>query len=187
MSGWRVPRGLSATALLMLPLLGVGWQLGYHSFATYALFGAYIGLLGATSLRVTERFFPGEGFAPTLIRTSIVAFATVVAGGLLLGSAGVLTPLGFLAFSSGVFVLSRRLRARPARVPFPDLMFVPTWVGAVVITLVTFAIGYALTHAPFTLYDSVSYHLFFASRWLRDHRLSIIPTPFSDEAQAYAP
>jgi hypothetical protein len=37
------------------------------------------------------------------------------------------------------------------------------------------------------LYDSLSYHLFFPARWLQDQRLSIIPTPFSDAAQAYAP
>src|SRR4029078_4175662 len=35
--------------------------------------------------------------------------------------------------------------------------------------------------------DRLSYHLFFPARWLQEHRLSIIPTPFSDEAQAYAP
>src|SRR6185312_15572436 len=31
------------------------------------------------------------------------------------------------------------------------------------------------------------YHLFFPARWLQEHRLSIVATPFSDEAQAYAP
>src|SRR5262249_55052657 len=34
---------------------------------------------------------------------------------------------------------------------------------------------------------SLSYHLFFAARWVQDHAIAIIPTPFSDEAQAYAP
>jgi hypothetical protein len=33
----------------------------------------------------------------------------------------------------------------------------------------------------------VSYHLFFAARWVQDHAITIIPTPFSDVAQAYAP
>jgi len=42
-----------------------------------------------------------------------------------------------------------------------------------------------LVQSPMTLYDSVSYHLVFPARWLQEHRLSIVQTPFSDLAQAY--
>jgi len=55
----------------------------------------------------------------------------------------------------------------------------------VALTVVVIANG--LVHSPVTAYDSLSYHLFFPARWIQDHRLTIIPTPFSDEAQAYAP
>src|SRR5262249_39366269 len=70
-------------------------------------------------------------------------------------------------------------RTEWARVPAPI-------VGAG-LALAALAAAYALTHAPLTLYDSLSYHLFFAARWLQDRAVSIVPTPFSDPAQAYAP
>ncbi len=53
--------------------------------------------------------------------------------------------------------------------------------------VVAIVVGYGLIHSPLTAYDSLSYHLFLPARWLQEHGLSIIATPFSDEAQAYAP
>ena len=73
----------------------------------------------------------------------------------------------------------RRLESR-----FPISRCCPV---AVVGGLLSFALAFAMTHAPLTLYDSLSYHLFFAARWVQDHAITIIPTPFSDEAQAYTP
>ena len=49
-----------------------------------------------------------------------------------------------------------------------------------------FIVAVGLTHLP-GRYDSLNYHLYFPARWLQDHQLSIIPTPFGDEAPAYAP
>src|SRR4030095_16578762 len=55
------------------------------------------------------------------------------------------------------------------------------------VAILAVVISFGLSHSPLTAYDSLSYHLFFAARWLQEHRLSIIATPFSDEAQSYAP
>ena len=64
---------------------------------------------------------------------------------------------------------------------------IPPWVAGVLAALLAVAAGFGLAHLSNTLYDSLSYHLFFAARWLQGHAISIVPTPFSDEAQAYAP
>src|SRR4029077_10591479 len=58
---------------------------------------------------------------------------------------------------------------------------------AIIVPVVAFVVATGILQSPLTLYDSLSYHLFFPARWLQEHRLSIVPTPFSDEAQAYAP
>lgn len=61
-------------------------------------------------------------------------------------------------------------------------MFVGVWIA-----VVAFVISTGIVNSPFTAYDAASYHLFFPARWLQAHRLFIVPTPFSDEAQAYQP
>ena len=57
----------------------------------------------------------------------------------------------------------------------------------IVLPLLAFIVAVGLVQSPLTLYDSLSYHLVFPARWLQEHRLSIVPTPFSDPAQAYQP
>ena len=57
----------------------------------------------------------------------------------------------------------------------------------VMLPMLAFIVTVGLVQSPLTLYDSVSYHLVFPARWLQDRRLSIVPTPFSDPAQAYQP
>jgi hypothetical protein len=57
----------------------------------------------------------------------------------------------------------------------------------VLLPMLAFIVAVGLVQSPLTLYDSVSYHLVFPARWLQDQRLSIVPTPFSDPAQAYQP
>ncbi len=63
----------------------------------------------------------------------------------------------------------------------------PMLLAVVLVPILAFIVATGLHQSPLTLYDSLSYHLFFPARWLQEHRLSIVPTPFSDEAQAYAP
>ena len=73
-----------------------------------------------------------------------------------------------------LWILSLTLHVRwHARSMF-DPSSIPAWFIGVAGALVAFAVAYALTHSPFTLYDSLSYHLFFSARWLQDRALSIV-------------
>src|SRR6185369_12012711 len=63
----------------------------------------------------------------------------------------------------------------------------PVHIAVILLPVLAFIVAVGLVQSPLTLYDSVSYHLVFSARWLQDHRISIVPTPFSDPAQAYQP
>jgi hypothetical protein len=171
----------------LVPVVAVGYQLGYRSPASYPLFAIYA--LGVTSvaLRITLRFFPDLPAAGVAVRTGVIAFAAIVAGGLVLGTLGLLTPLAFLAYAVVLCAVAARTQAAARRVAIPNLASLPVLAAAAAAAFLAFAAAHGLSHPPRTLYDSLSYHLFFPARWLQDHRVSIIPTPFSDEAQAYAP
>jgi hypothetical protein len=124
-----------------------------------------------------------------LLRGGVIGTAIVVGTTMIAGAAGRLRAgdVLLLEICAAGIVAWLAGRVRPRRLaPFDARQFPVVTVSAVAATL-AFAGAFALTHAPLTLYDSLSYHLHFAARWVQDARLSIIPTPFSDEAQAYAP
>ena len=122
------------------------------------------------------------------IRLAVLAYATVVASGLLLGFTGGLTPVLLLPLAALALVAGWRSFGSGALVESGSEAFMPgAAVGvAVLAMLVAFVLAAALSHPP-TAYDSLTYHLFFPARWLQLRRLTIIPTPFGDEAPAYAP
>ncbi len=191
MNGARLVVGV--WSLLWMLALPAAWSLGYRS--AWQGLGLWLLplLVAVTAQRLARRAWPAGGFADAIVRTSVIAFAVIVGGGLVLGAAGVLYTGAFLALVSAVFVWTTRWGrlevagpgGRPAAWPTLDgISLVP---AAAIVALTAFIAGYGLSHSPLTLYDSLSYHLFFPARWLQEHRLSIIPTPFSDEAQAYAP
>jgi dolichyl-phosphate-mannose-protein mannosyltransferase len=99
---------------------------------------------------------------------------------------GLATPIAFAIATAGVLAGSLIVRGglKPAPSSTARVPLAAVAVGAPLLILIA---AYGLTHSPLTAYDSLSYHLFFPGRWLQEHGLSIIPTPFSDEAQAYAP
>ena len=111
--------------------------------------------------------------------------------GLALGAVGQLTTASFIAAQSAIFAGACALAVwsgrRDSNARTPDPVSIPAPAAGLAGALLAFALAFAVTHAPFTLYDSLSYHLFFSARWLQDRALSIIATPFSDVAQAYAP
>jgi hypothetical protein len=152
--------------------------LGLWLFATLA---------SSAAVLVVTRLFPWRGASDAVMRTTVVCLAIVVASGMALGALGWLFPLAMAgclsAILAGAAWLTRNRRAASAAistgVPLPFLAF-----AAAVVVIV---VGYGFIHSPLTAYDSLSYHLFFPARWLQEHRLFIIATPFSDEAQAYAP
>ncbi|HEX7138121.1 MAG TPA: glycosyltransferase family 39 protein [Vicinamibacterales bacterium] len=144
---------------------------------------------------IEARSFASGSVIQRWIRSSIIADALVVGSMMLLGATARLTVAGIALVQAVVLALALclpRIRTVPIDGEGHDeaaggFQGVPLLPLSIVGALVAFAIAFALGHAPLTLYDSLSYHLFFAARWVQDHAISIIPTPFSDEAQAYAP
>jgi hypothetical protein len=177
---------LTTLSLLAVTNLCLGWWLGFRAVAAYLIFWMFAGLAGFTALRLVARLFPWSGAADAIIRGGTLAFALIVACGLALGYAGLIGTIPFAIFFAGCFAAS--LYVKPAGPFWPArLPSAPACLAAVLVPTLAFIVAAGLIHAPLTLYDSVSYHLVFPARWLQEHRLSVVPTPFSDEAQAYAP
>lgn len=179
---------LAAGLALALPLLPIAWQDGYRTWNLGLCLGMALAVWGLAAV-VGERVNAGDGRAGSLVRTAVLAIAVIVLMGFVLSGVREMTALGYGTASLAVALVALWLRRR-RRVQRPVPWRVPRiWIGAVALAsaLGALALGFALTHAPLTLYDAPSYHLYFAARWLQDHAISILPTPFSDEAQSYAP
>jgi hypothetical protein len=170
--------------VLCLSNLVVGEYLGFHSIAAYLWFWLFCTLIIVSSRRVITCLYPETDCVSTVIRMAVVGFALIVSCGLILGALGLLTPAWYLVGQTLLLVASLFLkRTRSAT----GSLEIPLVVAAVIVPMTALIVGFGITHGPQTLYDSLSYHLLFPARWLLEHRLSIIPTPFSDEAQAYQP
>jgi hypothetical protein len=178
---------LSGVSLLCVSVLPLGWHFGYQSIGAYIVFWLFSASVGVTATIVVRRSFAWHGLADAVVRTAIIALAIVVLTGLVLGSLGHLTESADGVLLAAVCALSLVLKSPRSRATPPRIGDVPIAVVAAVSTIFVFIVGYGIGHSPLTAYDSLSYHLFFPARWLQEHRLSIIATPFSDEAQAYAP
>jgi hypothetical protein len=192
MTGGRV----TTLSVLGLTHLGLGWYAGFHSFSAYLAFWLLCGLVAITALRTTRRMFPWAGLSDAIVRTGILSFALIVLAGLTLGSVGLIGTMPYLVFFAALLVASLVLDAQRGTSSPPDvrrdttrgaLARVPLSIPALLLPLLAFVVAVGILQSPLTLYDSLSYHLFFPVRWLQDHRLSTIPTPFSDPAQAYQP
>ena len=175
---------LTALAILVLTNLGLGWYLGYRSLTPYLAFWLLSAFVAFASVRLAQRAFGSFGFTDTIIRSGVLAFALTVLGGLVLGSLGLIGTIPYLLFFAGCAAASLISRKAPRPLAVATI---PLGIAAVLVPALIFVIAVAAIKSPFTLYDSLSYHLFLPARWLQEHRLSIIATPFSDEAQAYAP
>jgi hypothetical protein len=173
--------------------VAVGWSWGYRSAGAYAAFWALAGLTVLAARNVALRVYRPPGRLELAISLSMIAFAIVVSVGLLLGFSGWLSLASYLILTSALWAASLFLPASPWR-PGADSADsthgaprVRPWivggVGGVIVLIAAFGIA----HLSMTLYDALSYHLLFPARWLQERTLSIVPTPFSDEAQAYAP
>src|SRR5712692_1676339 len=178
---------LTTAAVLCTINAALGWYLGYQTVGVYAGFWLLAALAVLTASTVAYRAYPPAGLADTLIRITVISFAVIVLCGLVLGSSGRLALTPYLVLEAALLGSSMFLESRHRPAPAPCQSVVPLPVVGITAAMLAFIVGFAMTHSPLTLYDSLSYHLFFAARWLQDHRLSIIPTPFSDVAQAYAP
>src|SRR5580765_1805605 len=192
-------RGLTASAfVLAVASVALGWSLGYHSPVAYVTFWSWCALIFLTARTLARSLFNPIDTADTVIRASVLAFAEIVVVGLLLGGIGWIGVVPYslclvLAFAAtyvgrvlldpatgGSAVNGGSNKTRPTYA-------LPTHVLALGLALLVFILTVGIVQSPLTLYDSLSYHLVFPARWLQDHAISIVPTPFSDPGQAYQP
>ena len=179
-----------ATGLaLAVALLPLAWQQGagtIHPLLALAMFASVWWLAAA----IEARSDAGSGRVERIVRTAVVAFAITIGTGFVLDAFRALSLAGYV--TATVVTAASAAGLRLSRIPAkkspwhrpPGIVIVGL---AIVSALAALVISFAATHAPYTLYDAVSYHLYFSGRWLQDHAISILPTPFSDPSQAYEP
>jgi Dolichyl-phosphate-mannose-protein mannosyltransferase len=177
---------VSVLAVLAATNLGLGWYLGFRSLPSYLWFWTLCGLAGIAACRLARSVFAWAGVADAIVRVGIIIFAGVVLAGLTLGSVGLLGTVPYLCLFGAAFAASLTLK-KPRDSADVALPTVPIPIAAVLLPLLVCIVAVGLVQSPLTLYDSLSYHLVFPARWLQEHRISIVPTPFSDPAQAYQP
>ena len=171
-------------AALAVTQLGLGWLFGFPLGAGL-VFWLFAALTVFPAWRLTGALFPPTGLSEAVLRAATIGFALIVLVGLLLGSLGLLGTAPYLTALAVASASAFAVRRRPeAEVSSSRL---PVHIAMVMLPMLAFIVAVGLVQSPLTLYDSVSYHLVFPARWLQDHRLSIVPTPFSDPAQAYQP
>jgi hypothetical protein len=167
---------------------GAAHAFGFGSIsAQLALFSLSLPLVLAGST-LTARCFPEAMAGDAAIRTAVAAFGIVVFVGLSLGAARLIGLAPYAIAEGAVLIVVLVALRRPAGTRDAlSATAIPVLLLGLWVAVVAFVVGMGISHSPYTAYDGLSYHLFFPARWLQAHRLSIIPTPFSDEAQAYQP
>lgn len=181
-----MPLGAAAAVFaLAVTEVVLAWRFGFAPLSS-AAFLALAALAALPAWRLSRVLFAWTGLADAIARAAILAFAAIVATGLTLGAAGTLT---LPAYVTAFAILAAIVFAttRPPTVVAIAPPAIPVLVAALAIPLLALVVAAGLAQSPLTLYDAVSYHLVFPARWLLDQRLSIVPTPFSDPAQAYQP
>jgi hypothetical protein len=179
-----------ATVVLLIALVAVapGWYLGFHAPAAYVAFWLLNTLALLDAWLLFDAFFPSDRLHDACIRIFVLTFALIAACGLVLGFLKLLTPVPYAALLlTLLLILARRKSQGVSTVPVPNTSmrrFHPVMV--LIPPVLVFVLCFALTHPP-VAYDSLTYHMFFPARWLQEHQISIIPTPFGDQAPAYAP
>jgi Dolichyl-phosphate-mannose-protein mannosyltransferase len=181
----------TAISFPCLAVAAIGWPLGYHAPAAFLELWALSLFVGLSAARIERHVCPaGDGVEAALL-TSTIAFAVIVAGGMILGGLGWLAPAPFLLFYAVIFgaawFLTRSAAAESAAAePAAAVVRFPLPAIAAIVAMIVLVAAVGLTHPP-QAYDSLNYHLYFPARWIQDGRLAVIPTPFGDEAPAYAP
>ena len=154
-------------------------------FRASLVFWVLSGLTAFPAWRLARTLFPWTGLVDATVRAATIAFAAIVLVGLTLGNFGLLGTASYLA--AFAILSAAAVLLRPSAVGDNSTRRLPVHIAVILLPVLAFIVAVGLVQSPLTLYDSVSYHLVFPARWLQDHRLSIVPTPFSDPAQAYQP
>jgi 4-amino-4-deoxy-L-arabinose transferase-like glycosyltransferase len=165
----------------------LGWSQGYHSITSYVTFWLTGILVGLSAVRIERLGFRSATRTDRIIRTVVIGFALIVLCGLLLGSAGWIGRAAYLVFFGICFVVSLIVRLpRESLSPIAGRTPGSRTVFAIAAPILVFIVTVGIGHLPIR-YDSLNYHLYFPAQWLQAGRISIVPTPFGDEAPAYAP
>jgi len=147
-----------------------------------------IGTVTALSAFFIERTaFPAGPARDRLVRTAVIAFSLIVVCGLLLGTLGWIGITSYVVFSVAGFIGVLRTSVRGGGLErTAEHLPGSRVVLAVLLPVLVLIAAVGLAAWP-SRYDSLNYHLYFPAQWLQAGRISIVPTPFGDEAPAYAP
>jgi hypothetical protein len=185
--GWHAMPRLTFVGVLVAANVWIGWLLGYRSPGAYLTFWMLCALALATAWNLISRVFPARDRADFAVRVGVLTYAVVVLPVLLLGAIGRLSVTALVVAQTLMCVVSMFATLQSSTADDREPLAGSLVAVALATSLLSFGAAFAMTHSPLTLYDSLSYHLFFAARWVQDGVITIIPTPFSDVAQAYAP
>src|ERR1700681_3075653 len=107
-------------SLACLAVAAIGWPLGYHSPGSFLRLWALSLLVGFSAARLQRHAWPASDSVDAALRTAAIAFALIVAGGMILGGLGWVAPVPFLLFYAAVFgivwLLTRTAAPAPAAI-----------------------------------------------------------------------
>jgi hypothetical protein len=134
-----------------------------------------------------RRLLPQADSGTRLTGTLVVYFYTIIVGLTLMVKINLLS-VCVLAGLAGL--IGWRLSRRPAAQA--ELLEKPphSWIGAVLFFSIAASLAYLLINAllhPRFFHDPMTYQLTFAAEWLQQGKITLVPTPFGDPSQAYAP
>jgi hypothetical protein len=184
--GVRVSSAAAAAAVLG-GVVALGVIFNFRSIGAHVRFVALSAIAVALACSVVAWFDDDAEGIERVVRAALIAVAMIVFVSLVLGAIGALTVTSVLGCQLALLALATAFRPSVAERNATTRALVPALALGVGVVIVAFVVGMGAGHSPLTAYDSLSYHLFFPARWLQEHRVFIVPTPFSDEAQAYQP
>jgi len=160
-----------------------------------------IGLLNSGLLIVGSWWLSAFGLGlvdriDRVLAAAVLAFSWCVIGLEILGSIGHLSSFPLLGWTAILFVFAlvvRFSKVRPPPVAEPQLGERSPWeasaiVAAALVLWPAAALGMqSLLMAVKVVSDGPIYHLYFAIRWWKEGRLSLVPVPFGECAATYFP
>ena len=152
-------------------------------------------LLGAGALQASTHAFRQPRGMARILGAIVIGWTWLTVGMECLGSWGFLTREALLGWSTAGFALgvASRINGRPPEdhEKVPDLADSWRWEEVTALGLVVWGSLVLGTTSLFywvkVVSDGPIYHLYFAARWWKSHRLDLIPIPFGESAAPYFP
>src|SRR5580704_8871166 len=83
-------------SLTCLAIAAIGWPLGYHSPGSFLRLWALSLFVGLSAARLERHVWPASDSLDAALRGAAIAFALIVASGMILGALGLVAPAPFL-------------------------------------------------------------------------------------------